>query len=130
MQEGAMGLDRPARLVTALLLAGALAALAAGCGSPLPNEEPSIRGTVVSVLPAGDFGSIAVEASGSVASDYDKAVVRITQDTALLTETERGAQEAPFSALRAGTRVEVWFEGPVAESYPVQATAGTVLIVR
>jgi len=29
-----------------------------------------------------------------------------------------------------GARVRVWFTGPVAESFPVQATAGTVLILR
>jgi hypothetical protein len=31
--------------------------------------------------------------------------------------------------LSAGQRVAVWFTGPVAESYPVQATAGAIEIL-
>ena len=33
------------------------------------------------------------------------------------------------SDLVAGARVAVWFDGPVAESYPVQAKAGAVQII-
>jgi hypothetical protein len=37
---------------------------------------------------------------------------------------------ASAADLVTGTRVRVWFKGPVAESFPVQAAAGTVLILR
>jgi hypothetical protein len=33
-----------------------------------------------------------------------------------------------FRSLALGQWVRVWFNGPVAESYPVQGTAGTVVI--
>ena len=37
---------------------------------------------------------------------------------------------AQVEDLLPGTTVSVWFEGPVAESYPLQARAGTLLIEK
>lgn len=34
-----------------------------------------------------------------------------------------------FSDLRVGQRVEVWMEGPIAESYPEQGTIGTLVVL-
>jgi hypothetical protein len=34
-----------------------------------------------------------------------------------------------IAGIRPGTRVRVWFTGPVGLSYPVQATAGAVQIL-
>ena len=54
----------------------------------------------------------------------DKAMVTVTDETRIARADEReGAR-----SLAVGMKVRVWFEGPVAESYPVQGTAGFVEI--
>ncbi len=59
-------------------------------------------------------------------SSVDRASVRVTVDTVVWTaEGVRGTA----ADLAAGEQVAVWFTGPVAESYPVQATAGVIQIL-
>ena len=59
-------------------------------------------------------------------SSVDRASVRVTADTIVWTaDGVRGAA----ADLAAGAQVAVWFTGPVAESYPVQATAGVIQIL-
>ena len=69
-------------------------------------------------------GSILIEkGTGSV----DAASIRVTTDTRLLAADGAGGWlPTTFDQLAAGTRVQVWFTGPVAESYPVQATAAAI----
>ncbi|MDP7490340.1 MAG: DUF3221 domain-containing protein, partial [Arenicellales bacterium] len=59
---------------------------------------------------------------------YDQAWVTITDETLI----QRSGQEAEetLAALEPGVRVQVVFDGPVAESYPVQAVAGYVVILE
>jgi len=60
---------------------------------------------------------------------YDAAQVAVTGDTEVLARAADGSVSAAEAEdIAVGTVVEAWFEGPVAESYPVQATAGTVVI--
>lgn len=56
---------------------------------------------------------------------YARAQIRITRDTKVF-ET-RGGKRLIFSRLQVGDLVEVTFEGPVAESDPVQAVAAEVV---
>lgn len=115
--------------VLAVTLLAVLALFPSGCAARVPDTDPSIRGRIVSVLPADELGSIAVEADAPPAFEYDRASVRITGDTTLLRETGNGDTEPiGFADLAQGDEVDVWFEGAVAESYPVQATAGLVLV--
>ena len=59
--------------------------------------------------------------------EYDRASVSVTSDTVLV---DADGAEASFADLAQGSEVEVWFAGPVAESYPVQATASHVRILE
>jgi uncharacterized protein DUF3221 len=91
-----------------------------------PAGPPSIEGRVTAVDRAGErIGSIRVEANPSESSGSDKAVVRITQGTAIV---RADSAPADFNALSSGQWVRVWFTGPVRESYPVQADAARVQI--
>jgi hypothetical protein len=122
-----MSIPRPRSL---LALAGAVLALTGGACSrqavELPSSPPSIAGTITHVDPAGEhLGSIRVEAVPGQESGSDKAVVRIEQGTQLLDGS--GARIA-FHQLQVGRKVRAWFTGPVAESYPVQALASTVIL--
>lgn len=118
------------RWVLYLTLAAGLMLTAAACSPSIPDDDPGIRGRITTITPAADGGSILVETrQGEPLFDYDKASVRITDDTDILRLTDGGAyEEAAFEDFTEQQLVDVWFTGAVAESYPVQGTAKTVLI--
>jgi hypothetical protein len=129
---------------------GALAALAAlavlvaavvgGCGgataaqpaSPSPSAPPTgsadITGVADTLSPGGDSDAVTllVVADGSTDGEYDRASVTVAAGTTVWTADGRRGEA---SDLVQGVRIAVWFEGPVKESYPVQATAGAVQIL-
>ena len=70
------------------------------------------------------LGFIYVEGSSDNGAEYDKANVAITKDTTIYAD-----EKAAFEDLAVGQYVRIFFEGPVMESYPVQATAKQVNIV-
>jgi len=106
----------------------------AGCGGPkLPSEPPAIRGEITSVTPAADGSGVTVLIEGAVEADtsYDKASVRVTSEADVWLVGADGSVEAIAPEdLGVGLRVEAWFTGPVAESYPVQATASAIAIIQ
>jgi hypothetical protein len=59
-------------------------------------------------------------------SSVDRASVRVTKDTVVWTAQGTRGDAADLAK---GQKVGIWFSGPVAESYPVQATAGVVMIL-
>ncbi|MEO6462089.1 MAG: DUF3221 domain-containing protein [Candidatus Eisenbacteria bacterium] len=92
----------------------------------LPDTPPSIAGTITSLDVDGEhLGSLRVEAVPGEEAGSDKAVVRIEQGTALLTDSGR---KIGLSQFKVGRKVRAWFTGPVRESYPVQADAATVIL--
>lgn len=110
------------------------AALAAGCGMPsgatLPSEPPSIEGTVQQSSAIQGGRRIFVEASPPIAGREPVAYITVLAGADVLAGSGETIARASADELVVGTRVRVWFTGPVAESFPVQATAGTVLILR
>jgi len=112
----------------------ALTGCAAGAASA-PDTEPDIRGVVTDVSSAGgSSASLRVvwteDAVIGAQTGYDAAQVAVNDDTELLSRAADGSvADAEMEEIAVGTVVEAWFEGPVAESYPVQATAGTLVIV-
>ncbi len=110
------------------------AAVLVGCaGAPMPpGDDPSIRGTVTTVTPGAEGTvTILVDAGAGPRFAYDIASVRLTPDTRVLRSTGTNGYEAASAAdVALGNLIDVWFTGPVAESYPVQATAGTVLVLE
>lgn len=100
----------------------------AACGHPTADappagaapEAPSLVGVVTAVrLPV-----IMVEEKPAETSGSPKASVRITERTLI---SRSGKSLAP-DGLKVGQRVSVWFHGPVMESYPMQATAGAIVV--
>jgi len=72
------------------------------------------------------FGTILVEGElNKNGAYYDKASVRITKDTIIYL-----SDQVDFKDLELNQYVQVFFEGPVAESYPVQGSARQVNIVN
>lgn len=60
--------------------------------------------------------------------DYDKAYVRLTKDTNIQLENSKERLES--TSIQLGQTLGVVFDGDVAESYPVQATAGQIMIFK
>jgi len=133
--------------VTAVLLVGALLG---GCSidfsaQDLPEGEPDIRGVVTSYDPgvpptdldaeptAENYPSMRViwtdDITVGAEADYDAAQVQTDGPTLFFKKTDGayiGLED--FEELKVGSVVEVWFRGAVMESYPVQATAASVVV--
>ncbi len=94
------------------------------------NEEykVDIRGTVTDINIFGNSSSILVEGQIENDTQYDKASVRIDENT-LITKLNL-SRSIEISEINIGDIVEVTFIGPVAESYPVQAKAKLVHIIQ
>ena len=87
----------------------------------IPLATPSIIGQVTGIA----LPTIVVEEKPTEPHGSAKARVRITDGTQVL---RRGEGVVAATELRVGQQVKVWFTGPVMESYPLQATAGMIVI--
>jgi beta-N-acetylhexosaminidase len=108
-----------------------LALLIIGCAERTPSRAPDITGQITrattSVVDASRRITVLVEAVPSDVSGSPKALVTVDRSTRIF---HANAKVSPkVEDLLPGTTVSVWFEGPVAESYPVQGLAGTLLIM-
>jgi hypothetical protein len=114
----------------------------AGCGSggdkdgspDQVNEGADIRGyvTSISVVEGGQndvLGSVLIEGEREEDTSFDRANVTVKEDTRVYIENGGERVEAAFSDLGVGQYVEAAFTGPVAESYPVQATASEIVVL-
>lgn len=120
-----------ALLISLLVCVGVFAACA---DTPEPDERaPDIRGTITQIsAPGATEVPFRMLVEGRIEEDtrYDRASVSVVESTRVFQETEDGFREASRRDLATGQRVEVQFREPVAESYPVQAQAGQVVILR
>jgi hypothetical protein len=132
----------PAALAVLVALWAAMAVVA-GCGGPTgggtPSPTPSadgradITGVVRELTRTGaDDGRpvLLVVGDPSATNSVDRASVRVTPGTTVWGPAGEGRDELSAADLAVGQRVAVWFTGPVAESYPVQATAGDIEILQ
>lgn len=104
-----------------------LALAFAGCGpASAPTRPADITGIVTRVSAATGGLQLLVEEDPSDTAGSAKASVRTDASTRWF--ITGGAAFDP-SQLRQGTRVSVWFDGPVATSYPVQAKGSDVLVL-
>jgi len=119
----------------------------------LPSELPAISGTITLVQPGDSVqrnsggdpnGSISCPPScGSTGSPMrgvlieevpggqgdEKSHVRLPRSALLFRRTASGLERVGFSDLHVGQKVDAWFAGPVAESYPTQATGRALVVV-
>ena len=106
------------------------ALLTVACAAPVPPPAASsqaetakpanIRGVVTHVAP----NEIRVEADAKEFRGA-KAVVKITGTTEI---RDAAGKPVAASAIREGQMVSVWFGGAVAQSYPLQTEAVTIVI--
>jgi hypothetical protein len=114
-----------------------LGVLGQGCSSSSPSSLPraDIRGTVVSIstatpgAEAGPIGSVLIDGASRKANAVDKASVTVTGKTRIYAREGAKLVQVSFASLRLGQEVQATFDGPVLESYPVQATASGIVIL-
>jgi hypothetical protein len=109
----------------------ALACLAAAaCGGGAASRPADITGIITSVSGRTDGVTVLVESDPSTPSTGAKASVAVTSGTRIARRVQSGNVAATMRELVPGTMVDVWFDGPVLTSYPVQGKAQAVVIVR
>jgi hypothetical protein len=120
-----------------LLMLVLLTACGASGAEPAQPAQgvPDIRGTVTDLQLAGAggqqiLGTALIEGPIADGTRFDQASVRITSETRIWEQQGTEHRAVAVEALATGQRVEARFSGPVAESYPVQATAAEIVILR
>jgi beta-N-acetylhexosaminidase len=110
-------------ILSLFLLIGAI-----GCNNDT-KDSLGIRGDITQIILGDDESVTGILVEGKVESDtvYDKARVGIAKDTVILKTT---GQEISPEDLKEGMKVEVVFQGAVAESYPVQGQAKAIRVVE
>lgn len=101
-----------------------------GLSAGVPAEAASIRGDIKEVDRSRGGLRFLVEQNPARGAGEPIAWVDVDRDTRVLARTDGRTGSASSAELAVGMRVQVWFTGPVRESFPVQATGGTVLIER
>jgi hypothetical protein len=98
----------------------------------LSSFAADIRGKITSISPADAAnagGSVLIEGAREKDTNADKAATRITAKTQIFRLQDGRKIARKFRDLKVGQTVEATFAGPVAESYPVQGTAGEIIIL-
>lgn len=121
------------RLCVLLGLLIVLMTVSPSCAStakPMETEADFI-GFITEIRPNGErdvLGQIFVE------SHADKIVTRyiitITDATLIFQQDGNDLRKTTFTTLENKQWVKIWFTGPVVESFPVQGTAGQVVIIE
>ena len=97
------------------------------------RSRADVRGTVSHVARVegreGVLGRVLIEGVKERDTEVDRASVTVTAETRLSIERDGVREPAAFTDLKKGQKVEARFTGPVLESYPVQATAGEIIIL-
>jgi len=95
-----------------------------------PTTEADFTGWVTEIHSIGNkgtLGQILVEAPAD--NFIDKYVVTIKDETLILQQDGEKRSQATFEALEITQQVQIWFSGPIMESFPGQGTAQQVVIV-
>src|ERR1700682_6410482 len=111
-----------------LLVAAVIVLLLVSRADAAPNGPPSIRGTITSLAPLAGQGVILVEERPQDQAGSNKASGTVKPATRIYRGRVGASTKGSFGDLRNGQIVEVWFDGPVLTSYPVQATASVIVI--
>ena len=108
------------------ILIGSVFLLLAGCSSGSANKIPDLVGWIDSLQqPQGEEpGRIVVNSPDNNTSDI--FLVTVTAKTTI----RKQMQNVGFDSFNIGQKVEIWFSGPIMESYPAQVSAAKIVIVE
>jgi hypothetical protein len=114
------------------LLIGLIAVSASCAPATKPIEtEADFIGFITEIHPSQEDG---ISGRISVESHADKIVTKYTitikDETPIFQQAGGNLRNVTFAALETKQWVEIWFSGPVLESWPMQATAQQVVILE
>lgn len=93
--------------------------------TPKPLQtEADFTGWVTEIHPIGNkgtLGQILVESHAD--KIVEKYMVTIKDETLILQQDGEKRNQAAFEALETTQQVQIWFTGPIMESFPMQGTA-------
>jgi len=117
-----------ARIACMIVALSLLVLALTGCSTQEPVGSPDIRGIISAITMAetGDGGTLLVMGEIEDNTTYDRAYISVDADVEI---TDMDGKRVAFRELSPRIEVEVWFTGPVAESYPVQATAMRIVVL-
>lgn len=132
----ARAVHRLAKAVALAVFMLALIGIATACGDAAderpaaPDGEPDITGVVSGAESVTNGEAVRAFLIDQGTGPYDKASVTVTVKTGWFSRSGDGfeAVDTPTVGELTGKTVAVQFTGAVAESYPVQATAGWVVV--
>jgi hypothetical protein len=111
--------------------------LSCGPSGAILDTGADIRGSITNIHQAdaqsrdkGIIGSLLIEGVVEEDTKFDKARVTITDKTHIFEQKGEDRRPVRFESLEIGQRVQARFTGPVMESYPVQATAIEIVILK
>ena len=116
---------------TVLLAALAMAACAGNSGYQPPSRAADIVGFVTQWNETGEAASVLVEENPELDQGGRKIWLRMTDETQLLrwNDDAGGYGTIAREDLAEGLRVRAWSTGAVAESYPEQGVAHTIVLL-
>ncbi len=110
-----------------------------GCGTQTNREGGSKSADIVGFIsdlgiartPGGDYlGYIFVEGEKDPETQLDKASISVTKKTRIVSRISGRETTLKFGELKIGDKVEVKLTGPIMESYPPQATAKAIVLLK
>lgn len=123
-------------LVCILLAAPSCSSDRSTTGSVAPSQADLV-GQIVEIYQAnpsdtdsGALGAILVEGMMQGGTQDALVTVAVTKSTQLWQEEGRTRRPITFDALAVHQKVQITFIGPIAESYPMQATAGEIVAIQ
>lgn len=111
-------------LALALTMLSVVACSSGGKNGGLPTEKPLVNGTITQK----DGDRYLIEEKPGQQSGDMKCWFAATGKTSVYRQNGKLVDAAKTTDLKVGQTVSAWAEGPVRESYPCQADAGTILI--
>ena len=93
------------------------------------SDKIGIRGIVTNIVQGKDGITMLVEGKLEPNTSFDKASVTVNMKSTVLRDQTPVTGLFAFSEIKKGDTVEVTFNGPVAESYPVMGVAAIVRIL-
>lgn len=97
---------------------------------PLQTGE-DFTGFITEIHPVGEKGTpgqILVESH--IDKLVDKYMVTIKDETLIFKQDGENRHKVGFEALETEQRVQIWFSGPIMESFPMQGTARQVVVTE
>lgn len=121
--------------VIGLLVGLLLLSIVYGIFSATEKSNPDIRGNIINIHLAhvqGDnlMGSVLIEGTMNGYPQPQNVSVTITEETSIFEEQGGNRRKVTFNSLEVGQKVDVRLTGPVAQSYPVQATAAEIVMLK